>query len=147
MIQYIELYTIRYKNILIALLGLVFLVLPLFVSAQTVSNNNTSSAPNCGTLLSGGINNFKDVIDLGTCLIRNSIVPLLTGIAVVMFMYGMISYFLNPNSVKEREDAKKYMLWALIGLFVLYSVTGILQIIRNTFGVSGGFTPLLPEVQ
>lgn len=146
MIQKIQLYTIRYKNILFFFFGLMLLVVPFFVGAQTAVGS-TSSAPNCGTLLSGGINNFKDVIDLGTCLIRNSIVPLLTGIAVVMFMYGMITYFLNPNSVKEREEAKKYMLWALIGLFVLYSVTGILQIIRNTFGVSGGFTPLLPEVQ
>lgn len=146
MIQKIQLYTIRYQNILFFLFGLMLLVLPFFVGAQTAVGS-TSSAPNCSTLFGGGIENFKDVIDLGTCLIRNSIVPLLTGIAVVMFMYGMMSYFLNPNSVKEREEAKKYMLWALIALFVLYSVTGILQIIRNTFGVSGGFTPLLPEVQ
>lgn len=153
MIQKIKHFIYIHTSVLILMFVAAVSVLPVVAYSQqplgggnASTSNTASSTPNCGALLSGGINNIKDLIDFGTCLITKSVVPLLTALSILLFVYGMIQYFINPASVKEREEAKKYMLWALIGLFVLYSVAGILQIIRNTFGVSGGFTPLLPEV-
>lgn len=145
MIQKIKISILKNISVL-TFISLAFLsLLPLLASAQTQSSSS-SSTPNCSEVI-GGVDNLKELIDFGTCILKNSVVPLLTAIAVVFFMYGMITYFLNPGSVQKRDDAKKYMLWALVGLFVLYSVTGILQIFRNTFGVTGGFLPLLPESQ
>lgn len=128
------------------------LLLPLVSFGQALPSPNTttsstSSSPACQNLFNGSINTLKDIIDYGTCLITKSIVPLLYVIAIAFFVYGVIQYFLNPNNVKQREDAKKYIIGALLGLFVLVSISGLVAILRNTFGVTGGTIPLLPETQ
>jgi hypothetical protein len=111
------------------------------------TNTPTSSSPVCANLFSGSINTLKDIVDYATCLITKSIVPLLFVIAIAFFIYGVIQYFLNPNSVKDRDVAKRYIKWALLGLFVLVSISGLVEILRNTFGVTGSSIPLLPETQ
>ncbi len=128
------------------------LLLPLVSFGQALpspntTTSNTSSSPVCQNLFNGSIDTLKDIIDYGTCLIKKSIIPLLYVIAIAVFVYGVIQYFLNPSNVKEREDAKKYILWALLGLFVLVSISGLVEILRNTFGVTGSTIPLLPETQ
>lgn len=119
-------------------------VLPVTLFAQT---NTATSTPTCATLLSGSINNLKDIIDFATCLITKSVVPLLFTIAIVVFVYGVIQYFLNPNNIGERIKARQYIIFALLGMFVIFSVGGIIEILRNTFGVSTSVLPLLPETQ
>jgi hypothetical protein len=123
----------------------VFLTLPILTFAQT--GNGSSSSPVCDALFGGSINTFKDIIDYVTCLVIKSIIPLLFIGALATFIYGIVQYFLNPNNAKAREDAKKWMIWALIGMFVLFSISGLIEIIRNTFGITGGGIPLLPETQ
>lgn len=115
--------------------------------SPNTTTSNTSSSPVCQNLFNGSIDTLKDIIDYGTCLITKSIVPLLYVIAVAVFIYGVIQYFLNPNNVKERDVAKKYIIGALLGLFVLVSISGLVEILRNTFGVTGNSIPLLPETQ
>lgn len=132
-------------------LGMVLVTLPFQTLAQTqtlpTGSNLSSSTPECQSLIGGSINNLKDVIDWGTCMIVDSIVPLLWVLAFVVFIYGVIQYFLNPDNIKAREDARKYIIWALVGMFVIFTVGGIVNLIRNTFGVSGSALPLLPETQ
>jgi uncharacterized membrane protein YraQ (UPF0718 family) len=121
-----------------------FLVIPLVSFGQTTPS---SSAPACDALFGGSINTFKDIIDYATCLVIKSIVPLLYIIALAVFIYGVIQFFLNPDNAKKREEARSYIIGALIGMFVLFSISGLIEIIRNTFGISGGGIPLLPETQ
>jgi len=137
------------KNIISKFTPFIFFIvttvmLPLQTFAQTTT---TSSAPGCTALFAGSINNLKDIIDYATCLLTKSIVPLLFVLALAFFIYGVIHYFLNPDNVKARDDAKKYIIWALIGMFVLFSIAGLVEILRSTFGVSGSAIPLLPETQ
>lgn len=124
-----------------------FLLFPLVSFGQINVGSTTSSAPACNALFGGSINTLKDIIDYATCLITKSIVPLLYVIAIAVFVWGVIQYFLNPGNVKAREDARKYIIWALFGLFVLVSISGLVEILRNTFGISGNPIPLLPETQ
>jgi len=125
---------------------MVLFTLPFQALAQA-QNTASSSSPQCQSLIGGNINNLKDIIDWATCMIVVSVTPLLWVLSLVVFVYGVIQYFLNPNSVNEREKARKYIIWALIGMFVIFTVGGIIDLIRNTFGVSGTTLPLLPETQ
>ena len=118
------------------------MMLPVVSFAQT-----PNSSPVCDALFGGSINTLKDIIDYVTCLIVKSIVPLLFVGALGFFVWGMIQYFLNPNSAKDRASGRQYMVWALIGMFVLFSIAGLVEILRNTFGVEGSPIPLLPETQ
>jgi uncharacterized membrane protein YidH (DUF202 family) len=84
------------------------------------------------TLASASI---KEIASFLTCVISESIMPLLVALAVLGFVWGVIQYFLNPENEKEREKGKTFMLWGLIALFMIVSFWGVVSLLGNTFGV------------
>lgn len=99
---------------------------------------------NCGA----AITDLTSFINFFTCLLMNSIVPLLVGLALVGFLYGIIKYFLNPDNEEKRKDGKSFMFWGLITLFVIVTLWGIVGILSNTFlDGRSPVMPFLPESQ
>lgn len=104
-----------------------------------------------GCPAAGQLSNITDLINFATCTLANAIIPLLVGLAVVAFVYGIIQYFLNPDNEEKRKAGKSYMLWGIIALFVMVSFWGLVGILSNTFSgdSSSGrvFMPGLPASQ
>lgn len=63
----------------------------------------------------------------------NQILFLLIGLAVVVFVYYIFKYFIMPNA--DRTDGAKYVMYSLIGFFVILSLWGLVNILSNTFGL------------
>ena len=63
----------------------------------------------------------------------NQLLVLMMGIAVVMFVWFVIQYYVKPND--ERGKANMYVMYALIGFFVVLSFWGLVNILQNTFGL------------
>jgi hypothetical protein len=64
----------------------------------------------------------------------NTALALLMGFAVVAFVYFVIKYFIAPNEGGDsRTEASKYLMWSLIGFFVILSMWGIVNVLTNTF--------------
>jgi hypothetical protein len=63
----------------------------------------------------------------------NLILELLMGVAVVMFVFYVIKYFMLPTD--NRTEAWQYVLWALVGFFVIFSMWGLVNILVGTFGL------------
>lgn len=63
----------------------------------------------------------------------NEILFLLMGVAIVMFTFYVIKYFIRPDA--ERKEAGAYVMYAVIGFFVILSFWGIVNILQNTFGL------------
>lgn len=68
-------------------------------------------------------------------LVENRLIPfgetviaLLYALAFIAFLVGMVRYFLSPDE-KEREKGKKFALWSIIGLAVLFAVWGIVSLL------------------
>lgn len=59
---------------------------------------------------------------------------MLMAVAVLMFVFYIIKYFIMPSE-KGREEGGKYLLWSLIGFFVIVSLWGLVNILVNTFNV------------
>ena len=38
---------------------------------------------------------------------------------------------------KEREEGKKKILWGLVGMFIMVSAYGLIQLVLNTFSING----------
>ena len=93
------------------------------------------------TNLKDGIGN---IFNYFSCIIVNSIIPLLFALAVASFLYGIIQYFLNPDNEEKRKKGKDYMIWGIVSLFVMISVWGLVAVIGNTFGI-GTFIPQLSQ--
>jgi apolipoprotein N-acyltransferase len=75
--------------------------------------------------------NLKGVIDI-VATYMNYAVELLMGLAVVMFVFYVIRYFMRPSD--NRGEAAQYVMWSLIGFFVILSFWGIVNILTGTFG-------------
>ncbi|MFA7252279.1 MAG: pilin [Candidatus Paceibacterota bacterium] len=87
--------------------------------------------------------NFKELVqDTFIEGILNPIVPFLIGLAVVMFIYGVLLFMFNDGGEK-REEGKQYMIWGIVGIFVMVSVWGLVAILTGTFQLNNS----VPTIQ
>jgi hypothetical protein len=81
------------------------------------------------------IKDFKTLVNtvfIGGIL--GPIVPLLIGLGVVVFIYGVLILMFSEGGEKK-EDGKKFMLWGIIGIFVMVSVWGLVAVLTSTFNL------------
>ena len=77
----------------------------------------------------------------------NYIVPALVTIAVVYFIWGVIS-FITASDEEAKKMGRTKIINGLIGLFVIVAFWGIIGIVQRTFGVTNytntGVAPCVP---
>ena len=126
-------------TVIVGLWGLVNIVIKTFDLSATTPKINTSTCslpPNP---------QIKDLLDYGTCVIANSVIPLLFALAAVMFIWGVINYFIiNADEEAKRAQGRQFMIWGIVALAVMISVWSLVNIVGNTFGFS---TSALPTVK
>lgn len=89
--------------------------------------------------------NFQGVLGYFTCIINDSVIPFIFAIAIVMFMWGAVKFFIiNSDEEAKREQGKQFMIWGIVALAVMISVWGLVAILTSTFGESGN---VLPQVR
>jgi hypothetical protein len=67
-------------------------------------------------------------------VVVNPFVIFLAILATLLFLWGLFTFMRNAGSEEGREIGKKHMLNGLIGLFIMISVYGIMNVIVNSFG-------------
>jgi len=82
-------------------------------------------------------------------LILNPIIILLFFIASAFFIWGIIQFITSAETDEGRAKGKRNIVYGIIGIFIMISVFGILQLIVTTFGLQGpeGGSPLQDFVQ
>ena len=75
-----------------------------------------------------------DLIARINAAVINPVVGLIFIIAFVLFLWGAMQYIIRPNAPDARETASRHMLWGVIGMFIMFSVFGIMRLIANTLG-------------
>jgi hypothetical protein len=68
----------------------------------------------------------------------NIVIPLLFGLALIYFFWGLIQFISNAGEQKTRDEGKTKMVWGVVALFVFVSIFGILNMMSGLFGFSGG---------
>lgn len=83
---------------------------------------------------------FTDFSSVVACSIGiiNVVIPILAGIALLLFLWGGVRYIYSSGE-GEHKEGREVLLWGLIALFVLFSVYGILRILSNEFLGGAGF--------
>lgn len=71
-------------------------------------------------------------------------IPLLVGIALVMFIWGLVVFIAKADSEQEREVGKQKMIWGIVALFVISSVWGLVALLQEITGVDGAAVGLAP---
>lgn len=62
---------------------------------------------------------------------------IVVAIAFLYFLYGVVMYLYNMNHPEEKNTGKQHLLWGTIGLFIIFSVGGILGLFGTMFGALG----------
>ncbi len=74
------------------------------------------------------------------------VVPLLVGVAVVVFIWGVIKYLSSSEDPTKKEGARRILVIGVVGIFVLVSLWGIVTIILTIFfGGVPGESPFFTE--
>ena len=93
-----------------------------FVPALLLANGGTG-----GT----GTNDIVGILAQITSIIV-LIIPLLFGLAFVYFLWGMYTY-IKAASTEGKEGARETIIYGIIGLFVIVSVWGLVNLLNTTF--------------
>lgn len=64
--------------------------------------------------------------------IVNPIIILMLAVAVLIFLWGVFEFIRNAESPEDRKTGGKHMLFGAIGLFIMVTAYGILNLIINT---------------
>ncbi len=78
----------------------------------------------------GKITTFEGLVNKFISIIKY-VVPLIFAIALVAFLWGVFQYFFS--GAEKKEEAKDFLLYGIIGLFIMVSVWGLVRILTGTF--------------
>ncbi|MAZ67201.1 hypothetical protein CL652_00295 [bacterium] len=67
--------------------------------------------------------------------IIDPVVLLIFSAGVFLFTWGLVVFLLNLESSEKRQVGVKHMIWGILGVFVMATVFGIIDIITETFGL------------
>jgi len=71
------------------------------------------------------INSIRDMI--------NSVIPLIIGIAVLVFLWGLVQYVTAGADEEKKAAARGIIIYGIIIIFVMTSVWGFVKILSTTF--------------
>ena len=60
------------------------------------------------------------------------LIYLLFALALVYFFWGVMVFIQNADVPEKREEGYKHMIWGIIGIFIMVSAIGIINIITAT---------------
>jgi len=78
--------------------------------------------------------------DLLNKILEGAIWPfmmLLFVVAIIVFLWGLIEFLVNADNEEKKSIGKRHMIWGVIGLAIMFSVYGIMQIIQSFIGYLG----------
>ena len=85
----------------------------------------------CATGLSN-VTDFECFVAFAIGII-NSALYLIIGFAVLLFMFGLLKYILAGGDEAKTKEARSYIIFGLIAIFVMMSVWGLVALLYNTF--------------
>ena len=122
------------KKKLIALSGLV-LGAPMLVLAQT-GTAPTSCVP-LGNTIQGLLCKISELL--------NAVLPVLIALGVVYFVWGVVQFVISDDE-EAKTAGRNRIVFGVIGLAVIIGVWGLVNLVRNTFGLNNQQNITLPTV-
>jgi len=105
------------------------------VTGNSATNgfSGNSAAPSSLSCSPSSVKDFKSLImNLVVGCFYYLTVRIIIGLALVFFLWGVFK-FIRSDGGEDRESGKQFMLWGIVGLFVIFSVMGLVSVLRSTF--------------
>ncbi len=68
--------------------------------------------------------------------IVDAVIPFIIGLGVLVFIYGVFNFVTSAGDEEARAGAKQLIIWGIIGIFVMVSVWGLVNILAGTFDLN-----------
>ncbi len=85
-----------------------------------------------GIIYAADVTDLLSLFNFMTQLI-NAFVPLLFGLAMLAFLWGMVKFIYYADDPKRRADGKYVMIWGVVALAVMMSMWGLALTLKNMF--------------
>lgn len=102
-----------------------------------------ADATSAAICASANMTSISGIINWASCLLIQAIVPFLFALATVAFLWGVIEYYINPDNEEKRKKGKNFIIGGIIGLFVMLSMWGLVNVLSGTFNLTNTL-PQLP---
>jgi len=78
-------------------------------------------------------------------IINSVLVPVLFAISFIVFLYGIAEAYIFSNGDPERVKSGHHLvMWGIIAFAIMISIWGLVNVVANTFGLTGYRAPPLP---
>ena len=68
----------------------------------------------------------------------DALVPILIGCAVVVFFWGIVKFVAHAGDENAVTEGKQFMIWGMVGLFVIIALWSIVGYVQESIGVDLG---------
>jgi len=90
---------------------------------------------------------IEDVLVKFVDVIIDPLITLLFAAAMLLFMWGLFQFMVDLQGGGDGKDGKQHMLWGIVGVTIMFSVGGIINLVSNSIGansqngiqIDGGF--------
>jgi len=90
------------------------------------------------TLLQDYSDNILDVIN-------SVLLPLLLGVAFIVFLWGVYKYYIyGAADEASRTEGHQWVLWGLIGFAIIFSFWGLVNMATDTLNLTNDNVPEVP---
>lgn len=95
----------------------------------------------------GAVSSIDELITLTEDILQR-VVPLLIAIAVVILLVAIVRYITAGEDEEKKKNSKSLIIYAIIGLFVMVSIWGLVNILSGTFNLENDVpdVDVLPQI-
>ncbi len=65
--------------------------------------------------------------------IGNTLIQVLIALAVIWIIWNVVRFIMSADDPEKRKSLQGAILWGIVGLFVILSIWGLVNILSNTF--------------
>ena len=91
--------------------------------------------------MSGTGTTFRQLVGSGDTgvigFLNTVVVPVIFALAFLVFVWGVVNYFFfSEADENKRVEGRQFILWGVIGMVVLFSVWGLVNLLLSTLGLT-----------
>ena len=80
-----------------------------------------------------GFNEVDDFVQDAGAFINDTLIPILLAVAFLLFIWGLVQFFLvaGDDNSEAKAKGKSLMLWGIFAFVIIVSIWGIVELIAN----------------
>lgn len=77
---------------------------------------------------------FATCVGSIVAFVDKNVIPLLYALAFLFFLFGVLRYFFTESD-EGRANGRTFIIWSLVGIVVIFSVWGIVNVLISVIQV------------